>query len=103
MPDLVGLLLQHDTLRQSAPVSTKNTELDFLRMLGKNSKINALSVPGSAQRVGLSWPNNWVMSIQHIIRPSPTVDIRCCPEVSEKHESAVTCRLKRPILRNSIR
>jgi hypothetical protein len=58
MLDLVGLLLQLNSTYFAAPMLIKETQFDFFRVFGKYRKIDALTVPGSAQRVRASPPDN---------------------------------------------
>ncbi len=58
MPDLIGLLRQRNTVQFATPLGVEQAELDLLGVLGKNREIYALAIPGSAERVRSSGPNN---------------------------------------------
>ena len=52
VPDLVGVLRQHDPFQLPPPVPIEQAQFDLGGMGGEESEIHTQAIPGSAQRKG---------------------------------------------------
>jgi len=52
VPDLVGVLRQHDPFQLAPPVPIEQAQFDLGGMCGEECEIHPQAIPGSAQRKG---------------------------------------------------
>jgi hypothetical protein len=58
MPDLIGLLAQLEALLFVSSAAIKQAQLDLIRVLGEQGKIDPFAVPRGAQGIGLARPDS---------------------------------------------
>src|SRR5215469_4198654 len=66
MPNLIILPTYSDSFDLAPSFRIKQAKLDSLGMFGEKRKVNALTIPGRAQRMCLSGPHRSVGELWHI-------------------------------------
>src|SRR6266511_2608282 len=96
MPDLIGLLAQRNAFELAPALGIEQAELNVLRMLREKPEIDALAVPGGAERIRPARPDrherlhrNWAGHIAHT-SPAPWSRVVTCrvPQVVRARTSS---------------
>src|SRR5690606_1297242 len=76
MPHLIGVLAKLDRRRRGAPVALEKHELHALRVLGEQREVDALAVPGSAERIGAARPDGGALRRHATLRAATAASAR---------------------------